>query len=64
MPHKTQIEGVVTIKDQSDNLIGIIYKDGSNDPIILSVEVMSVEDLASLLGGSLSAIAPINNKDY
>ncbi len=46
---KTQKEGVVTIKDESGKMIGIIYKDGSSAPIIYSTEPMPIEDIELLI---------------
>ena len=51
---KTQIEGVVTLKNEKGVLVAIIYKDGSNAPVVYLTGVASVEEVVELMGGTLT----------
>jgi hypothetical protein len=52
----TQIEGIVTVKDEKGKLVAIIYKDGSNAPVLFMVEEAGVEDIVELMGCSLNQV--------
>ena len=52
--YKTQTEGVITIKDDNNKLIAIIYKDGPTPPVVFLTETAGVEDLVELMGCTLT----------
>lgn len=45
----TQKIAVTAIRNNNNELVAIIYKDGSNPPIIFNTIVASDEEIASLL---------------
>jgi hypothetical protein len=49
---KTQIEGVVTIKNDKDEMIGFIYYDTAVKlPIIYGCEPLGVDQVAEIISG-------------
>lgn len=46
---KKQEEGVVTLKDEQNKLIAIIYKDGSSAPVIYMTEPADVDQIKEIL---------------
>lgn len=46
---KKQTIGVIAIRNAQGELVAIIYKDGSNPPIIFNTIVASDEEIADLI---------------
>lgn len=50
---QTKTEGIVTIKNEKGELVGVIYKDGPTPSVIYLTSIAGVEDIVELMGCSL-----------
>lgn len=57
---KSQKIGVIAIRNSQGELVAIIYKDGSNAPIIFNTTVASDEEIADLVDGKLGEVVFVN----